>query len=86
MILKLEYFYRFFHKNIYFRRQFDNIKRVYKMVEEIPGSIVENIKNSFYLSDDLAKQYASIVFLASIRFETSKKVNIAIFDINSSAH
>ncbi|KAL1502653.1 hypothetical protein ABEB36_007767 [Hypothenemus hampei] len=55
------------------RRQFDNIKRVYKMVEEIPGSIVENIKNLFYLSDELAKEYASIVFLASIRFETSKK-------------
>lgn len=52
------------------------------MVEEIPGSIVENIKNSFYLSDDLAKQYASIVFLASIRFETSKKVNKVVFTKN----
>lgn len=55
------------------RRQFDNIKRVYKMVEEIPGSTLENIKNSFYLSDELSKKYACIVFLASIRFETSKK-------------
>ncbi|ENN72315.1 hypothetical protein YQE_11058, partial [Dendroctonus ponderosae] len=55
------------------RRQFDNIKRVYKMVEEIPGSIMENIKSSFYVSDDLARKYASIVFLAAIRFETSKK-------------
>lgn len=55
------------------RRQFDNIKRVYKAVEEMPGSKVENIKNSFHLSEDLARKYASIVFLASIRFETSKK-------------
>ncbi|XP_050313593.1 acidic fibroblast growth factor intracellular-binding protein [Anthonomus grandis grandis] len=55
------------------RRQFDNIKRVFKTVDEIPGSIVENIKSSFYLPDKLARDYASIVFLASIRFETSKK-------------
>lgn len=60
---------------LFYRRQFDNIKRVYKAVEEIPGSIVDNIKQSFYLSDELAKQYASIVFLAAIRFETSKKVS-----------
>ncbi|XP_066257767.1 acidic fibroblast growth factor intracellular-binding protein isoform X1 [Euwallacea similis] len=55
------------------RRQFDNIKRVYKTVEEIPGSIIENIRKSFYVSEELAKQYACIVFLSSIRFETSKK-------------
>ncbi|XP_060534452.1 acidic fibroblast growth factor intracellular-binding protein [Cylas formicarius] len=55
------------------RRQFDNIKRIYKTVDEMPGSIVENIKNCFYLPEELAKKYASIVFLAAIRFETSKK-------------
>lgn len=48
---------------------------MYKAVEETPGSIVDNIKQSFYLSDELAKQYACIVFLAAIRFETSKKVS-----------
>ncbi|KAJ8926303.1 hypothetical protein NQ314_021343 [Rhamnusium bicolor] len=55
------------------RRQFDNVKRVFKVVEEMPGSIIENIKNLFYLPDELAKKYACIVFLACIRFETSKK-------------
>lgn len=55
------------------RRQFDNVKRIFKLVEEMPGSVVENIKNLFYLPDELAKKYASIVFIACIRFETSKK-------------
>lgn len=50
------------------------MKRVYKAVEEMPGSKVENIRLCFYLSDELARKYASIVFLASVRFETSKKV------------
>lgn len=58
---------------IFFRRQFDNIKRVFKVVEEMPGAIVENIKNAFQLSDDLAKKYACVVFIACIRFDTSKK-------------
>ncbi|CAH0549651.1 unnamed protein product [Brassicogethes aeneus] len=55
------------------RRQFDNVKRVFKMVEEVPGSLVQNIQNLFYLPEKLAKKYACIVFFACIRFETSKK-------------
>ncbi|XP_055858541.1 acidic fibroblast growth factor intracellular-binding protein isoform X3 [Episyrphus balteatus] len=55
------------------RRQFDNVKRIFKAVEELPGNITSNIKQQFMLSDTLAKKYASIVFLACIRFETSKK-------------
>lgn len=43
------------------------------MVEEMPGSIVQNIMNLFYLPEDLAKKYASIVFIACIRFEMSKR-------------
>lgn len=39
----------------------------------MPGAIVENIKNSFYLPDELAKKYACVVFIACIRFEMSKK-------------
>lgn len=58
---------------LFCRRQFDNIKRVFKTVEEMPGAIVGNIKNSFHLSDELAKKYACVVFIACIRFETSKK-------------
>lgn len=55
------------------RRQFDNVKRVYKMVEEMPGSVVQNIQSLFYLSEELAKKYAVVVFLASIRFEVTKR-------------
>ncbi|KAB0802589.1 hypothetical protein PPYR_04775 [Photinus pyralis] len=55
------------------RRQFDNLKRVFKMVEEMPGSLVQNVQKYFMLSPDLASKYACIVFLACLRFETSKR-------------
>lgn len=37
------------------RRQYDNVKRVFKIVEDLPGSLATNIKQHFLLSDDLAK-------------------------------
>ncbi|XP_064408050.1 fibroblast growth factor (acidic) intracellular binding protein a [Latimeria chalumnae] len=55
------------------RRQFDNFKRVFKVVEEMKGSLVENIQQSFVLSDRLSRDYAAIVFFANNRFETGKK-------------
>lgn len=55
------------------RRQFDNLKRVFKTVEEMPGSLVQNVQKFFMLSQDLASKYACIVFLACLRFETSKR-------------
>ncbi|XP_030372910.1 acidic fibroblast growth factor intracellular-binding protein [Scaptodrosophila lebanonensis] len=55
------------------RRQFDNVKRIFKAVEEIPGTLTNNIKQHFFISNELAKKYACIVFLACLRFETSKK-------------
>uniref|UniRef100_A0ABK9MI44 Acidic fibroblast growth factor intracellular-binding protein n=1 Tax=Glossina morsitans morsitans TaxID=37546 RepID=A0ABK9MI44_GLOMM len=55
------------------RRQFDNVKRIFKAVEELPGNLTNNIKQIFSLPDELAKKYASIVFLACLRFETSKR-------------
>ncbi|XP_074646357.1 acidic fibroblast growth factor intracellular-binding protein-like [Tubulanus polymorphus] len=55
------------------RRQFDNVKRVFKIVEDMKGSLVDNIKSNFLLRGNLAKQYAAIVFLANNRFETGKK-------------
>ncbi|RZF48414.1 hypothetical protein LSTR_LSTR007581 [Laodelphax striatellus] len=55
------------------RRQFDNVKRVFKTVEEIQGSVVQNIRNLFLLPDELAKRYAVIVFMSCIRFETGKR-------------
>ncbi|EFA08394.1 acidic fibroblast growth factor intracellular-binding protein [Tribolium castaneum] len=61
------------------RRQFDNVKRIYKMVEDMPGPVVQNIQNHFYLSEPLAKKYACIVFLACIRFETKRKLNHITF-------
>ncbi|CAD5114210.1 DgyrCDS3355 [Dimorphilus gyrociliatus] len=55
------------------RRQFDNLKRVFKTVEELMGSLVENIKTHFLISNSLARQYAAIVFITNNRFETGKK-------------
>ncbi|XP_062380150.1 fibroblast growth factor (acidic) intracellular binding protein a [Sardina pilchardus] len=55
------------------RRQFDNFKRVFKVVEELKGPLVENIRQHFLLSDPLARDYAAIVFFASNRFETGKR-------------
>lgn len=37
------------------RRQFDNVKRVFKAVEELQGSVIQNISIIFLLSEDLAK-------------------------------
>ncbi|CAH1790912.1 unnamed protein product [Owenia fusiformis] len=55
------------------RRQFDNIKRVFKTVEEMLGSLVENIKQNYLVSDELANKYAAIVFITNNRFETGKR-------------
>ncbi|KAL1139595.1 hypothetical protein AAG570_006577 [Ranatra chinensis] len=55
------------------RRQFDNVKRVFKTVEDLQGSVVNNIKNLFLLPDELAKRYGAVVFLACLRFETGKR-------------
>lgn len=35
--------------------QFDNFKRVFKVVEEMRGSLVDNIQQHFLLSDRLAR-------------------------------
>ncbi|GCC18169.1 hypothetical protein chiPu_0021633 [Chiloscyllium punctatum] len=53
--------------------QFDNFKRVFKVVEEMKGPLVENIQQNFLLSDRLARDYAAVVFFANNRFETGKK-------------
>ncbi|KAG8202157.1 hypothetical protein JTE90_010514 [Oedothorax gibbosus] len=55
------------------RRQFDNVKRVYKIVEECSGDLVESIQATFMLSENLARKYAAIMYLTSNRFETSKR-------------
>lgn len=55
------------------RRQFDNIKRVYKVVEEMPGSLMKSIQTHFLLPEDLARKYAAVVYITHNRFETGKK-------------
>jgi hypothetical protein len=55
------------------RRQFDNMKRIYKAVEDMEGSMVESIRRLFLLPEPMARQYACIVFMTSCRFETGKK-------------
>ncbi|XP_021945753.1 acidic fibroblast growth factor intracellular-binding protein [Folsomia candida] len=55
------------------RRQFDNAKRIFKATEEMTGSMHQNIKIHFLLSEELAKKYCAVVFIAGYRFETNKK-------------
>ncbi|XP_050558201.1 acidic fibroblast growth factor intracellular-binding protein [Spodoptera frugiperda] len=55
------------------RRQFDNVRRVFKAVEEMPGNVVANIRTTFLLSEPLAKKYGAVVFIACMRFETAKR-------------
>lgn len=55
------------------QRQFDNIKRVLKVVDDFEGSLVENVKQHFHLPDQLSQSYASLVFVSYNRFETGKK-------------
>ncbi|XP_010898840.1 acidic fibroblast growth factor intracellular-binding protein B isoform X1 [Esox lucius] len=55
------------------RRQFDNFKRVFKVVEDLKGPLVENIQHHFLLTDTQARDYAAIVFFANSRFETGKR-------------
>jgi hypothetical protein len=40
---------------LYYRRQFDNVKRVFKVVEDMQGSVVQNIRNNFLLPEELAR-------------------------------
>lgn len=56
------------------RRQFDNIKRIQKVIDDLPaGSLLKIIQREFLLSEDLAKKYCAIVFIANQRFEMNKK-------------
>lgn len=57
----------------YCLRQFDNCRRVFKTVEDMPGSLVENISQQFLLPKDLSWAYATVVFLASNKFECTKR-------------
>jgi Acidic fibroblast growth factor binding (FIBP) len=49
------------------------VKRIFKTVEEMPGSLVTNIKQNFMLPEELAKKYSCVVFIICLRFETAKR-------------
>ncbi|CAG0914895.1 unnamed protein product [Notodromas monacha] len=55
------------------RRQFDNVKLIYKTVEEMSGCVKDNIQREFLLPEPLAFRYAAVVFFTFNRFETSKR-------------
>lgn len=55
------------------RRQFDNLKRIIRTVDEIRGPLVKNIIENFCLPLKVAENYAAIVFIARNQFEISKK-------------
>ena len=56
------------------RRQFDNIKRILRVVDDFEGTpLVQNIIDQFLLPEELARSYASVVFISHNRFETNKK-------------
>ncbi|KAK9498337.1 hypothetical protein O3M35_002992 [Rhynocoris fuscipes] len=55
------------------RRQFDNVKRIYKTVDDLQGSVIQNIRNLFLLPEDIAKRYGVVMLLACLRLETGKK-------------
>ena len=63
------------------RRQFDNIKRVFRTMEELPGNFLHNIKTTFLLPEKLADKYSVVVFIACHRFEiVKKKLNYLTFE------
>lgn len=63
------------------RRQFDNVKRVYKTVEDMSGHLAQNIETHFLLPENLARKYAAVVYIANNRLEANKKkLNFLHFD------
>ncbi|KAF9964260.1 hypothetical protein BGZ70_006711 [Mortierella alpina] len=56
------------------RRQFDNLKRVMKKVEDAEGrTLVQDIEHQFLLPHHLARQYAHILFIADNKLDTFRK-------------
>ncbi|EPZ34538.1 FIBP-domain-containing protein [Rozella allomycis CSF55] len=55
------------------RRQFDNLKRIYKKVEDLKGNVIDNIEKKFLLAKQQAASYAHILFITENRLDTTKK-------------
>jgi len=54
------------HFCAFYRRQFDNVKRVFKVVEDMQGSVVQNIKTNFLLPEELARYVATAMVVESV--------------------
>jgi hypothetical protein len=50
----------------FYRRQFDNVKRVFKVVEDMQGSVVQNIKTNFLLPEELARYVGTAMAVESV--------------------
>ncbi|KAG0302094.1 hypothetical protein BGZ99_003192, partial [Dissophora globulifera] len=56
------------------RRQFDNLKRVMRKVEDAEGrTLIQDIEHQFLLPHYLARQYAHILFIADNKLDTFRK-------------
>ncbi|VDP98067.1 unnamed protein product [Trichobilharzia regenti] len=50
------------------KRQFDNLSCVARRTEDLPGRLIDNIKNCFLLPERLAECYAAVIFITSNRY------------------
>lgn len=55
------------------RRQFDNLKRIIRTIEDMKGPISKNIFENFCLPQKMIEQYTAFVFIARNQFEISKR-------------
>jgi hypothetical protein len=55
------------------RRQFDNLRRITRNIEDLKGTLHNNVIENFCLPNKMAEQYACLLFIASNQFEISKK-------------
>eukprot|EP00041_Stephanoeca_diplocostata_P037980 m.1464721 g.1464721 ORF g.1464721 m.1464721 type:complete len:374 (-) comp25135_c0_seq8:4829-5950(-) len=55
------------------RRQFDNLRRVFRRVEDQPGQLHDLIASKFMLEPTLAHIYAQLVFICNNRLSLDKK-------------
>lgn len=61
--------------------KFNNLKRVFRRVEDSSGGLTRNIQDRFHLSKQLASRYANVIFINSNRIDTMKK-KLSIFALD----
>lgn len=55
------------------RRQFDNLRRIFRCMEEVPGNLEANIQDIYELPLELARRYGVVVFFSCLGFDLSKE-------------